>query len=75
MLAVIIAAAMSFTIPVEQVSAAGGTKVKTLKYSMKPAIGSITVKWKKKKVSYYLIYRTEFNVKESWQIDPVPMGK
>lgn len=74
-LALIIGAAMCFTIPAESVSAAASPGVKKLSYTMKPAIGSITVKWKKKKVSYYLIYRTEFNVKESWQIDPVPLGK
>ncbi len=74
-LAVVTAVSMALVIPAESVSAAGSSKVKTLKYSMKPAMGSITLKWKKQKVSYYLIYRTGFNVKESWQIEPVPMSK
>ena len=74
-LAVVTAVSMVLVIPAESVSAAGSSKVKTLKYSMKPAMGSITLKWKKQNVSYYLIYRTGFNVKESWQIEPVPMSK
>ena len=36
----------------------------------------LTASWKKQKnVSYYLIYKTEYNVKDIYKIEPVPMSK
>ena len=76
MLAVVTAVSMVMVIPAADVSAASAPKVKTLKYKIKPSMKSLKVSWKKqKKVSYYLIYRTEYKVKSYYDIEPVPMSK
>ena len=75
LLALVIAVSMGPAISAENVSAAG--KVQAIKYSLVPAMKSIKVKWNKpqnRKVSYYVIYRTEFRVKDIYDIEPVPMS-
>ena len=75
-LAVVTAVSMVLVIPAESVSAAGSPKVKVLKYKITPSMNSLKVSWKKQKnVSYYLIYKTEYNVKDIYKIEPVPMSK
>ena len=73
MLAATTALSMAPMMPTTDAHAAG--KVKKLKYTLNPAMKSIKVKWKKKKVSYYVIYRTEFKVKSIYQINPVPISR
>ena len=73
LLVMITAVSMVLVIPTEEVSAAG--KVKTIKYTLTPSMKYIKVKWKKQKVSYYEIYRTQFRVKSIYDIEPVPLSR
>ena len=75
LLVIVTAVSMGPAMSAENVSAAG--KVQAIKYSLVPAMKSIKVKWNKpqnRKVSYYVIYRTEFRVKDIYDIEPVPMS-
>lgn len=65
-------------LPVSPASIAfAAEKGKKLSYTLTPAMDSVQVTWKKprQKVSYYLIYRTEYRVKDIYDIEPVPMSQ
>ena len=73
-LAVVLAVSLLLVFPFENTYAAKDTNVKKLNYSMVPSMGAIKLKWKKKDVSCYQIYRVSF-AKSDTTMDYVPFSK
>ncbi len=73
LLAAVMMVSMTIVIPTDTVFAAGNAPAK-LKWSTDPGMKSIKLKWKKKNVSYYNVYRVYLKGKTENTIMPLPFA-